>query len=283
MTRRTVRHRKSKRFQAPSISALLPGTLSQARSGKKRPRSNARKRKKPDVWSKIVARWGFSHYVALLLALMGLVGLFLLFTDTRFTIETPTVLGNSYVDTAEVIRYADVERANIFLVHDDEIVRRLSLLPQVKEARVRLGLPNRLVIEVSERQPSLNYVRTGETFWVDEEGHLFPANEFRVDLPVLLDDDGTASPDGKHIDAALSQAVLFLAATMPEIAEFYYRSDYGLYFISPEKWRVYLGDAENMEGKLRKWEQIRRQLLQERRAVEIVDLRFDNVYVTYKR
>ncbi|HFQ95648.1 MAG TPA: FtsQ-type POTRA domain-containing protein [Anaerolineae bacterium] len=283
MKRRTARNRKRKRFEAPSISALLPGTLQKEKAGRQRRRPALRKRKKPGVWEKVTARWGFSHYVAGLLAIVGLIGLFLLLTDPRFTIETPTVTGNQYLDAAEIIHRSEVDQTNIFLVQSDDIARRLSLIPQVKETQVHLGLPNRVVIAITERQPVLNYVRKGETLWVDDEGRLFPANEFRTDLPVLLDDDDFASPDGQHMDSALVQAILFLHASMPEITEFNYRSDYGLYFNSPEKWRVYLGDAQNMEAKLRKWQHIRPQLLQEGRPVKNVDLRFDNVYVTYAR
>jgi len=283
MKRRTARNRKRKRFNAPSISALLPGTLNKGRSRRKRGHTTQRKRQSSAVWAKLVARWEFSHYVAALLAVIGVAALLLLLTEPRFTVETPVVTGNQYLDASQIIRQAGLDQANIFLVRGDDIARRLSLIPQVKDVRVRLGLPNRLTIAITERQPVLNYVREGETLWVDEQGYIFPAGEFRVDLPVLLDDDGSASPDGRHMDPVLSQAILLLHANMPETTEFNYRSDYGLYFLTPENWRVYLGDAQNMEAKLRKWQNIRPQLLQEGRSVENVDLRFENVYVTYAR
>ncbi len=278
--RRTARQRK--RFEATSISTLLPGTLNKKKGTARNrgQRQAPRKRSKPNLWSKVSARWGFSHYVAMLLAIAGLLALFLLFTDPRFTIEQPAVAGNQYLDPAEVIRKSGLDQSNIFLIHADEIARRLSLIPQVKEAHLRLGLPNRAMISIVEREPILNYVREGETFWVDEEGHVFPANEFRLDLPVLLDDDDSASLDGSHLPPALTQAIAFLHVSLPEMNEFRYRNDYGLYFITPEGWRVMLGDSEGMEQKLSLWQSVRQQLLQDDRPIQSVDLRFGKVYVT---
>ncbi len=271
--------RKRKRFEAPSISALLPGTLEKGKPRKPRGRGASRKRQRAPALSVVFARWGISHYIAALLAIAALASLFILLSDDRFIVETPTVSGNQLLDAGEIIRRAGLEQTNIFLVRTDEVARRLSLIPQVKEARVRLGLPNRAEILITERQPALNYVREGATYWVDEEGRIFPASEFRIDLPVLLDDDSSASVDEQHLVPGLSQAIIFLHASMPELNEFNYRRDFGLYFLSPEGWRVYLGDGQHMEKKLRKWRTIRQQLLQDGGSVKVVDLRFEKVYV----
>jgi cell division septal protein FtsQ len=178
-----------------------------------------------------------------------------------------------------VLRRADVEQANIFLIDTRRVADQVRLIPHVKDARVQVGLPNHVRIRVVERQPVLNYVREGETFWVDDEGHIFQAPEFRIGLPVLLDDDSSAMTDPQHMDPALAQAIIALSQHMPELDEFRYRSDYGLYFITPEGWRVLMGDGERMDEKLRKWRSIRQQLLKRNRQVKIVDLRFENVYV----
>ncbi len=281
MTRRNARNRKRKRFQASSISALLPGTLDK---GRKRGQSQQTKRqprrkRRSKFLARITARWEFSHYFAALLATIGLLGVFLLFTDPRFAVETPIVSGNQYTDTNEIISMAAVDHANIFTVNPDQITARLSLIPQIQEAHVRLGLPNRVSIDVMERAPMVLYVREGEAFWVDMEGKIFPAAELTADLPVLLDDDNSASMDGKRLDPSLIQAITTLNASMPELTEFRYRRDYGLYFLSPEGWRVFLGDADHMTEKLLNWQSIRQQLIQQGRQIEIVDLRFNNVYV----
>ncbi len=228
---------------------------------------------------RVVAHWHFSHYFALLLAILSGVAFFLLLSDTRFSIAHAQVIGNQYLSSDAILRRAGVEHANIFSLDIQDVAARVSLIPQVKEAHVRLGLPNRAVIVVTERTPVLNYVREGQMLWVDEEGHVFPAGDFRTDLPVLLDDDGSASPDGQHLNPALLQAMAWLSAAMPNLTEFNYRSEYGLYFISPEGWKVFLGDAEHMDEKLRRWETIHQELLQQGRQVQSVDLRFQQVFV----
>ena len=284
MTRRSSRSRKrTRRFEAPSISMLLPGTLRRGKraSGQGRPRPKPRRQRRASdgVLARVVARWRFSHYFALLLAVLAGVAFFLLLSDARFSIAQAQVTGNHYLPSDEILRRAGVTHANIFTLDAEEAAARVSLIPQVKEAHVRLGLPNRAVIVVIERTPVLNYVREGQMLWVDEEGHVFPAGDFRTDLPVLLDDDGSASEGGQHMNPALLRAMTWLSTVMPNLTEFNYRREYGLYFVSPEGWKVLLGDAEHMDEKLRRWETVHQQLLQQGRQVQSVDLRFQQVFV----
>ena len=282
MTRRSSRARKrTRRFEAPSISVLLPGTLRRGKraSGQRPSRPKSRRHHRTSVLARMVAHWRFSHYFALLLAVLAGVAFFLLLSDARFSIAQAQVTGNHYLPSDEILRRAGVTHANIFTLDADEAAARVSLLPQVKEAHVRLGLPNRAVIVVTERTPVLNYVREGQLLWVDEEGHVFPAGDYRIDLPVLLDDDGSASEDGQHVNPALLRAMTWLSSAMPDLTEFNYRREFGLYFVSPEGWKVFLGDAEHMEEKLRRWETVHQQLLQQGRQVQSVDLRFQQVFV----
>ncbi len=278
--------RKRKRFEAPSIPVLWPGTRRQSARASSSARGrgtagSAQKGKRSGHgWlRKLTARWGFSHYMAGLFAVMGIIGLFILFTNPHFAIVAPQVEGLQTLDAAQVLRTAHLDRANIFTLDVDQVAARVQLLPRVKRARVRLGLPNRAVIFIIERDPVLLYVREGELWGVDEEGHLFPlGDDIRTDLPALLDDDASAS-DGHTMDARLVQAVVQLHQKAPDLKEFRYRREYGLYFLSPEGWRVYLGDAQQMEAKLARWETIHRQLLRQKRPVQDVDLRSRHIYV----
>ncbi len=278
--------RKRKRFGTPSIPVLLPGTRRQSAQASSSARArtasgSARTGKRSGhPWlRKLTARWVFSHYMAGLLAVIGITGLFFLFTDPHFTIVAPQVEGLQSLDTAQVLRTARLDQANVFTLDVDQVAARLQLLPRVKRARVRLGLPNRALILITERDPVLLYVREGELWGVDEEGHLFSlGDDIRTDLPALLDDDASAS-DGHTMDVRLVQAVVQLHQKAPDLKEFRYRRKYGLYFLSPEGWRVYLGDARQMEAKLARWEAMHQQLLQQKRPVQEVDLRSKHIYV----
>ena len=247
------------------------------RSGR---RPTTRSRRKNTLLNKLIRAWDFSHYVALVLVLIGIVGLGYLFTDASFRAMPPRIEGANYLKAEQISQQAHISGKNIYTIDPGAISQRLiTFVPQIESAKVRLGLPNRVVIQVDERQPVLMYSRSDQLLWADEKGYLFPQQETAIELPILVDEDGTASPDGKHLNPAIWPAIQEISATIPGMKEFHYRDVYGLFFISPEGWRVYLGDGKNLQSKLAMWHAVRQQLLQENRPIQIVDLRYDRVYI----
>jgi len=276
----TQRNQKRKRFSAASIPALAPKTLEKGRKKRSARRKPARRRQSA-ISARLHARaWGASHYFAMLLALGSVIALIFLFTSSNFKITNPVVKDNRYIDTAKILSQANIEHANIFTIDPNRIALQLTtLLPPVKQAHLALNLPNQAVLYIIEREPVITYARGNQTYWVDAEGRIFAAGETRSDLPVLIDEDSSASPDGNHLDVGISHIMQQIATTIPGMNEFHYRNAYGLFFISPEGWRVYIGDSGNMQTKLTMWQTIRQQLLQEKRQVKVVDLRYDRVYI----
>ena len=275
------RTRKEKRFEATSLPVLSPKTLKQGKKKQRVARKTARKKpRKTSFLSKRIRAWRFSHYIALLLMLGGLAALGYLFTDVNFQVAIPHVSGNNYLDAELIQQQADVAGENIFLINPAHIAAKLTtFIPQVEEAKIRLGLPNQVVILIQERQPVLVYSRGDNIQWASNDGHLFPMTQPRDDLPLLVDEDGSATTDGAMLNPGIWDAIQEISANIPEIKEYHYREVYGLFFISPEGWRVYLGDGENMQKKLATWQIIRQQILQENRPVKKVDLRYDRVYI----
>ena len=280
MKRGSSRSRKKKRFDAASIPSLAPRTLEKGRKKRTSGRKTTRKRKKKAFpWLK-ARSWGLSHYFAILLMTASIVLLGFLFTDSGFTLSAPEITNNGYTDAGKIQQQAGMTGANIFTVDPKHVSMRLAtVLPQVKEAHVRLGLPNQAAIQVIEREPVLIYGRGNQSQWVDAEGRIFPAAAGPSSLPLLIDEDGSASPDGIHLDPAIWQAIQQITISIPGMNEFHYRDVYGLFFISPEGWRVYLGDGKNMSNKLAMWQTLREQILQQNRPVKAVDLRYDRVYI----
>jgi cell division septal protein FtsQ len=278
-----TKRRKKNQFQTVSVSSFLPQTLTKGQRRRKPTRKNTRTSATVTALPlpHLNARaWQFSHYVALLLMIGSVVLLSLVFTDSTFALTQMVVTDNNYLGREQILQQAHVSGVNIFRIDPQQVNTRLeTMLPQIKEAHVRLGIPNQIAIQVVEREPVLLYGHGAQSYWVDTEGHLFPATTQRADLPVLVDEDGTARHDSSVLNPVIWQTIQQVAAIMPETTEFHYRHVYGLFFISPEGWRVYLGEAENMEAKLSLWQTLHRQLLQENRSVQIVDLRYDRVYI----
>ena len=270
--------RKKKRFSATSLPVLSPKTLQKGKSKRKKKASRTRN---ASAFKKLSRSWNFSHYIAIMLIGTSIAAIIFLLTDVTFQATTPQIRGNSYLSSEQILQQAHLDGQNIYLIDPADVSRRLdTFLPQIKRARVRLGLPNQIIIQIDERKPVLAYTDGSQSLWADAEGRLFPITiEESNALPTLIDEDGSASIDGKHLTPGIWQAVQEISANIPEIKKFYYRDVYGLFFISPEGWRVYLGNGNDMESKLAMWQAIRQQLLQENREIKSVDLRYDRVYI----
>jgi len=280
MQRRKTRKRKrQKKFNA-SITALMPKTLS--RSPKKRRTSTHSAHKRKSNFFSILhsRRWRSSHYVALLLAIIGAIALEVGLLDTTFEIIDPVIKNNQYTDTRQIIKEAHLTQHNIFTTNPDETSRRLvAFIPQIKQANVSLGLPNKAIVTITEREPLVVYNFHGHNSWIDADGRIFPAAEQRPDLIHLIDEDGAASQDGQHINVDLIRSLTELSPSLGDIKEFHFQAAYGLFFISEEGWRVYLGNTENLPNKLARWKSIHQQLIDEKRPVNVIDLRFQHVYI----
>ncbi len=210
----------------------------------------------------------------------GVAALIFLFSDAEFQTQTPAISGNSYLSDEQILKQVDLAGRNIYVIDPQQASRQLmTFLPQVKEARVSLALPNHIAIHVVERQPVLIYRQGDKILWADAEGRLFPAVTERSDLPRLIDEDGSASTDGEHLNPDVGQGIQTITTTLPGMKEFHHRQVYGLFFISPEGWRVYLGDGDDMQRKVTTWQAMRKKILQENRPVKTVDLRYDRVYI----
>ncbi len=277
MTRKGTR--KKKRFRATSLPVLSPKTLQKGRSRTQQKRTRTHKKKESALKS-LSRSWGFSHYIALMLIASSISALVFLFTDATFRTGAPQVEGNHYLDAQQILQQAHLDGVNIYLIDPAEASRKLvTFMPQIEKVSVRLGLPDRVLIQVVEREPVLTYSQGEHRLWADAEGFLFPMTTELDTLPKLLDEDGSASVDGSHLNPGVWQGIQEIAASISGIDTFYYRDIYGLFFISPEGWRVYLGDGDNMQHKLAMWQTIRQQLLQENRTIKAVDLRYDRVYI----
>jgi cell division septal protein FtsQ len=82
------------------------------------------------------------------------------------------------------------ERPNLFRIRTAEIAQAVRGLPAVRDAEVRVTLPDRLVVSVRERVPILTLQTATNAFFVDAEGRLFLEDagvQVGGSLPVVRD------------------------------------------------------------------------------------------------
>ncbi|MBA3946296.1 MAG: FtsQ-type POTRA domain-containing protein, partial [Herpetosiphonaceae bacterium] len=88
----------------------------------------------------------------LLVGLSGGLG-YIALTSPRFTVQTIKAEGNRALTEADVTRFAQATGQSIWFVHPNDIRGRIAESPYVETVKVRLQLPDAVVVTIAERQP----------------------------------------------------------------------------------------------------------------------------------
>jgi hypothetical protein len=182
-------------------------------------------------------RWlGFlnrARVAAVLLIVLTAGAIFSLTTDPRFALGPSgasgdvAISGLGYTDSVavlEAIALSETGSNNIFLLRTSDIRRRLLELSSVADADVRVALPNRLVVAVTERTAVLRVAHGGATYLLDGDGVVLELRAASAppldDLPLINDlrvQLGIVYEVGAGIDPTEAQAMLQIGALTPEL------------------------------------------------------------------
>ncbi len=273
--KRRKRQSSGKRFDRTSIAVLNPRRLF---SGNKTASTRIKRRSpKTSLIRRMYASrsWNFTHATALFLVVGALFAIAYGFLSIDFWVYSADVSNNRFTSSDQIYTQAGVHGFSAFFIDPNEVSGQLKQLPHVQNAYVRLRLPSDVHIQVEEREPTILYQIQGDSNWIDNEGVIMAAVEERSGLVKLIDDDKGGMLDERHIKPGLHQAIQHVTSTLPEVKTFRYQEPFGLFFISPEGWRVYLGSTDDMDTKLATWEAIRTKILRENRSIQEVDVRYE--------
>jgi len=208
----------------------------------------------------------------LLLALGGLT--YQLFATEAFYVYEARVVGNQLVPAEEIYQNSGLEEMSIFWINAAQVEATIVSLPNIKEAKVHCGLPNRVTIKVVERQPQIIWQQGEKRYWVDEEGTVLPARGELTEATVIMDLDERPVQPGDRVDPQVIAGAQKLRSLLPELTTIQYASHTGISFQSEQGWPIYLGQGVDIEQKVA----IMKALLQETTAKGIhpqfIDLRF---------
>jgi cell division septal protein FtsQ len=182
----------------------------------------------------------------LLLAAFGLI-MSQFFTTYRFYVYEVKVRGNQFVDPQEIYDVSGLHELSIFWINPDKVEAAiLSNLLGVKEATVTCRLPNRVTIEVVERQMKVVWRWGEKRYGVDEQGAILPL-EGEWEGMLLIQDLTSVPPEVRHrIDPEVIRSALELQKFLPETAVLQYSDDRGLSF-HQEGYPIYLGKGDMAE------------------------------------
>jgi len=197
-----------------------------------------------------------------------------LFVTEAFYVYEASVVGNRLVPAEEIYQNSGLEAMSIFWSNPAQVEATIVSLPNIKEARVHCGLPNRVTIKVVERQPQVIWQQGETRYWIDDEGTGLPARGELTEATVIVDLDERPVQPGDRVAPQVVAGAQKLRSLLPELTTVHYASHTGLSFQSEQGWPIYLGQGENMEQKVA----IMKALLQEIAAKgvhpQFIDLRF---------
>jgi len=208
--------------------------------------------------------------------LVGALGfmIYTLWYSPFFSVESIDVAGLVGLTNAEINSVVDVIGKSIILVNPVDLEQNLQeAFPELVNISVETQVPNKVVVNLVERQPVLAWHQDGQTFWVDERGVVFPPHgEGGPSVTVQGSDLLTIAPAGSEtleegevpsqtLPVDLVKAILTISSEAPENTPVVYDSQHGLGWLDPRGWQVYFGSSdEDMALKLKVYSKTYRRL-----------------------
>jgi cell division septal protein FtsQ len=139
---------------------------------------------------------------------------------------------------------------------------------------VRVHLPNRVIIDVAEFLPLVEWQKPDGRRWLAEDGSAVPVTGDAPGL-ILVDPQGEAADADGKMQPNILKNLAIIRQALPDQRDFYYGASEGIYFRAPEGWNVYLGEEGKMERKLSILAGMQSRLVSQEPKPKKVDLRFE--------
>jgi cell division protein FtsQ len=178
-------------------------------------------------------------------------------TDARFSVDTVVVTGVAALPGSSIAEASGVLGHSVFAVESATVARRLAALPGVQHVDVRTEAPDRLVVQITERQAVMIWDAGDVSYLVDEVGDVIGQDDpaAPLALPRLQTLAGNPLPSvGGHVGVMPVHAVLALNARLPTetgVTRAAITLDplIGV-VVQTEKWRAIVGNDELLGKKL---------------------------------
>jgi cell division protein FtsQ len=208
-------------------------------------------------------------------------------TSDAFTVAEVELRGVTRIEDAELRRMlSDLEGHNLFLAPLDDLEKRLEMHPRVEEVDMRRVVPDRIVCDVSEREP-VALVFTDRFLEVDRHGMIMAEDAYTplLDLPIITGvsgDDVNTGHISESEDVRRALEVLRVAREIggefaSAISEVNVERG-GVVVRSLENDRVLVLGEGDYENRLRKYFVLHDELDRET-SRRVVDLRFQDQVV----
>jgi cell division septal protein FtsQ len=212
--------------------------------------------------------------VSFLLALALLATLAYVFLSDTYYVYEVSVSGNVLLSAEEVFQQTAMQGYSIFFIDPKVAEQRITMLPDVRQAKVTVSLPRQMVIEVREREARVVWQSGEVRYGVDEEGLTVSLQGDTQPAIVVTDLDATSLQLGDRVDLAAVAAAEIYHSLLPQVSQFQYSRELGLSYQNEQGWRVYLGDGEGAGLKVAIVDALVERLANQAETVEYIDVRF---------
>lgn len=196
---------------------------------------------------------------------MILIGAAIVFAllSPMFNIQNIEVVGNKHVSKEELVSLSGIKiDDNIFKVKNIKTGENIRQNAYVNEVKIHKILPNKIQIEITERQPSYMLEYGNGYVYINNQGYMLEISSIKKELPILIGAT-TSKEDYKEGNRLNEEDLIKLgtvikvmnAAQTNEIAKLITKIDisnsnnYVLYFETERK-VAYLGDCSNLETRM---------------------------------
>lgn len=181
--------------------------------------------------------------------------------DKTFKITGIDVAGATTLSDEAVIEASGIDNVHILWVDPEMAARKVAEIPNVLTATVEIAWPNNALITIAEREPVLMWDQAGERFWVDSNGRLMQARQYKSELLLILSQQTEDLKPGDWIPRYVLDGALQLDNLRPNIDVLYYKSDTGLSYLDGRDWEAYFGVGTDMNQKLVVYESLVNELM----------------------
>lgn len=198
----------------------------------------------------------------LLVTLIG-TALVLLMLSPIFNIQTIEIVGNMQVSKEELLSLSGIKvDENIFKTNNIKIEQNIKQNAYINEVDVQKIIPNKVKIEVKEREPSYMLEYGNGYVYINNQGYMLEISSIKKELPILI--GISTSKEDYKAGNRLNEEDLIKLSTIIKIMDVAQTNginklitkidisdsnNYILYF-ETEKKIAYLGDCSNLETRM---------------------------------
>jgi cell division septal protein FtsQ len=198
------------------------------------------------------------------------------FSATALMVAEASVTGEHIFSAAQIRSIARVERVPAFMIDPAQAEKRLVAHPEVEQAQVIVGWPNRITIEIKERLPMVAWKDGGRMWWLSSDGVAFIQHGDFPGLVKIQSSQPSLNIQPNPLAPAVAPQLLWaagaLSAQLPDVDSLTYDKDHGLGFADPRGWQAYFGVDGDMVMKVRTYRSIADTLTEQRIPAIIISV-----------